>query len=99
MAVVKANLKIFSMLWQSFLSCLQLNSFYNLAYLKALQDVSTNTLRGDIKSQNEFYNRWLSLSDIQLDRVLRTDDFISSLSKYVSSIVELWMILRESGYP
>jgi polyhydroxyalkanoate synthase len=45
------------------------------------------------------YDRWLKGMDKEFATVLRSDEFLSSLSEYVSSLVDLRSIYRQAGYP
>jgi hypothetical protein len=42
---------------------------------------------------------WLKAMDKEFDIVFRPDEFLSSLSEYVSSLVDLRSIYRQAGYP
>ena len=43
------------------------------------------------------YDRWIKDMDNAFATVLRSDEFLSSLSKYVNSVVDLYSIYRQPG--
>jgi len=45
------------------------------------------------------YDRWLKSMDKEFDIALRSDEFLSSLSEYVSSLVDLHSVYKQAGYP
>lgn len=45
------------------------------------------------------YDRWLKGMDKEFATVLRSDEFLSSLSEYVSSLVDLRSLYKQAGYP
>lgn len=45
------------------------------------------------------YDRWLKSMDKEFDMVLRSDEFLSSLSEYISSLVDLHSVYKQAGYP
>lgn len=48
---------------------------------------------------NSNYNRWIKNMDKEFTTVFRSDDFLSSLSKYVDSLVDLRSVYKLAGYP
>jgi hypothetical protein len=101
-----ASFKIISKLIELHTTGVWLNSAYNLAYLKAFEQASAVHSRplglGNIEAADEipfFYDTWLTLSDKQLDEELKSTTFISLLSCYTDSLVELHSMMRQVGYP
>lgn len=45
------------------------------------------------------YNGWLKSMDKKFAELLRSDEFLFLLSEYVSSLVDLRSIYRQTGYP
>jgi hypothetical protein len=54
-----------------------------------------NLLAFNYSSSN--YDRWIKDMDNAFATVLRSDEFLSSLSKYVNSVVDLYSIYRQPG--
>jgi polyhydroxyalkanoate synthase len=48
---------------------------------------------------SSIYERWIKDMDKAFATVLRSEEFLSSLSKYVDSVVDLHSIYRQAGYP
>ena len=83
-----------------------LNSAYNSSYLRAFEQASAAYGRamgldgtGGADEIPFFYDTWLTLSDEELDKELKSTIFTSLLSYYTDSIVELHSMLRQVGYP
>jgi hypothetical protein len=58
--------------------------------------------RGMILSPNQIestYNRWLKNVDKGLERELKSEHFISGLSRYTQSLLELRSFFEKIGYP
>jgi polyhydroxyalkanoate synthase subunit PhaC len=62
-----------------------------------MSPVSTNFTIFDYFSSN--YDKWLKRMDKEFDIVLRSDEFLSSLSEYISLLVNLRSIYKQAGYP
>ncbi len=88
------------------------NLIYLQAFQKALADKSkdvfreattdTDTSSRGIPSPNmieSIYNRWLKNVDKELEKELRSDYFISLLSGYTQSLLELRSLFQKMGYP
>jgi len=45
------------------------------------------------------HDRWLKSMDKEFDIVLRSDEFLFSLSEYVSSLIDLHSVYKQAGYP
>ena len=56
-----------------------------------------NLLTFNYSSSN--YDRWIKDMDKEFATVLRSDEFLSILSKYVDSVVDLHSIYRQAGFP
>ena len=72
----------------------KLASIYSSIYFRTYHETIKQSDKPD-----DFYEKWLRLMDDEFDRTLRTDDFMSLLSKYVNSLVDLRTIFRKAGYP
>jgi hypothetical protein len=48
---------------------------------------------------NSNYDRWIKNMDKEFSTVFRSEEFLSSLSKYVDSLVDLHSIYKQAGYP
>lgn len=101
------NNDIWLNLYQSFFNNIQIISKYYNTYTKASQQNYINDLfykRDNIydyfnfKEQNknveEFYHNWLEYSDIQIDRLTKSDDFLKLISKQFNLIVNLQKSLK-----
>jgi polyhydroxyalkanoate synthase len=87
---------------------------YYLTYLRTFEkavkeereDVIEATMggggKGTISSSNRLeliYNRWLKNTDEQLEVELKSEHFVSLLSRYVQSLIELRSAFKKAGYP
>jgi polyhydroxyalkanoate synthase subunit PhaC len=97
----------------SFYNSIYLDTFYETlkeGNKQLLEKIRTETTEGnntfliemnltifDYLSSN--YDRWLKSMDKKFDMVLRSDEFLSSLSEYVSSLVDLHSVYKQAGYP
>ncbi|MGH9987570.1 MAG: hypothetical protein ACRD8W_26805, partial [Nitrososphaeraceae archaeon] len=96
----------------SFYNSIYLGTFYETlreGNKQLLEKIRTKTAEGNNTSLIEMnltifdylssnYDRWLKSMDKEFDIVLRSDEFLSSLSEYVSSLVDLHSVYRQAGY-
>lgn len=86
------------------LNSLQMMTTYGSIYLRAFEETvqekgkvfDKNT---DGRSIDALYKTWLKLTDKELQKQLKSEQFLSLLSKYVDSIVELHSAYKVAGYP
>lgn len=102
-----------STFFDAYLDGLGLANTYNSIYLRAFEkaveeereDVIEATMGGGYKgtiSSNRLesiYNRWLKKTDEQLEGELKSEHFISLLSRYTQSLLELRSFFEKMGYP
>jgi polyhydroxyalkanoate synthase len=86
------------------LNGLQLMNTYGSIYLRAFEEMvqeKGKIFRGNIngKSITAFYETWIKLTDKELQQELKSEQFLSLLSKYADSLVELHSAYRAAGYP
>jgi Poly-beta-hydroxybutyrate polymerase (PhaC) N-terminus len=86
------------------LNGLQLMNTYGSIYLRAFEEMvqeKGKIFRGNIngKSITAFYETWIKLTDKELQQELKSEQFLSLLSKYADSLVELHSVCRVAGYP
>lgn len=48
---------------------------------------------------DKVYEDWLKISDVEFDKHLRTEQFISTFNEYVESCIELHAAMERMGYP
>lgn len=97
----------------SFYNSIYLDTFYETlkeGNKQLIEKIRTKTTKGNNTSIIEMnlrifdylssnYDRWLKSMDKEFDMVLRSDEFLSSLSEYISSLVDLHSVYKQAGYP
>ena len=84
---------------------IQLFNYYNSIYFRTFQQVlkrkETQKADGSSKLDNieAFYNAWLNTMDKEFDKELKSIPFMSSLSKYIDSVIDLHSLYRRTGFP
>jgi polyhydroxyalkanoate synthase len=86
------------------LNGLQLMNTYGSIYLRAFEEMVQE--KGKIfggntngRSITALYETWIKLTDKELQKELKSEQFLSLLSKYADSLVELHSAYRVAGYP
>src|SRR5215208_6455954 len=86
------------------LNGLQLMNNYGSIYLRAFEEIVQE--KGKIfggntndRSITALYETWIKLTDKELQKELKSEQFLSLLSKYADSLVELHSAYRVAGYP
>ncbi|HKG89148.1 MAG TPA: hypothetical protein VKA95_12555, partial [Nitrososphaeraceae archaeon] len=84
---------------------IQLFNYYNSIYFRTFQQVlkRKETQKADGSSKLDdieaFYNAWLNTMDKEFDKELKSISFMSSLSKYIDSVIDLHSLYRRIGFP
>jgi polyhydroxyalkanoate synthase subunit PhaC len=84
---------------------IQLFNYYNSIYFRTFQQVlkrkETEKTDGSSKLDDieAFYNAWLKIMDKEFDKELKSISFMSSLSNYIDSIIDLHSLYRRAGFP
>jgi hypothetical protein len=86
------------------LNGLQSMNTYGSIYLRAFEEMVQE--KGKIfdgntngRSITALYETWIRLTDKELQKELKSEQFLSLLSKYADSLVELHSAYRVTGYP
>ena len=77
---------------EMFWEAVRINTFYNGVYYLAARNAWNS-----VDPQTSFYESWLSETDQELEKGLRTDEFIEQLSKLFNSGIELRSLFRKAG--
>lgn len=93
--ILKANQEILPRLIEAYSNWISITSYYNSIYFKAFQLVA----KEEDTQQKNFYEKWLQITDEELETELRSEGFTSVLSKFVNAHIELRRVMREAGYP
>ena len=75
------------------------NIIYNLIYLRAFQQAMKEIMMERDKMINDLYDRWLNLIDKKVNRELRSDSFLSLLSRVINSSLDLRSAFKRADYP
>ena len=84
---------------------IQLFNYYNSIYFRTFQQVlkRKETQKADGSSKLDdieaFYSAWLNTMDKEFDKELKSISFMSSLSKYIDSVIDLHSLYRRIGFP
>ncbi len=99
--------------FDAYISGTKILSKYNQAYIESYFNVLAdyqnqateyknfrvfNNLRYLLPTEQS-YGEWLKNTDTKLNDLLKSEEFSSSLSKYVKSNLELHRLLKAQGYP
>src|SRR6478672_4028007 len=112
MNILATRLDILSKSYQAYITsiniALKYNSLYTNAFLQALKDIykkndkdkdNHNKLNGiNLLLYGETYEKWLKNSDNQLDKLLKSKEFISLLSEYLALNIDVHKDLKSLGY-
>lgn len=87
-----------------YINSLQLMNTYGSIYLRAFEEMvqeKVNIFGKDTKGESitTLYDTWIKLTDKELQKELKSEQFLSLLSKYADSLVELHSAYRVAGYP
>ena len=106
------HLDIFSKSFQAYITNMDIMSKYNSTYSKAFQqalkipdieimkaNITINSMRITSPVYDEIYQDWLKNSDNQLDDLLKSNEFVSLLSNYLTLNIDVHKALRNIGYP
>jgi polyhydroxyalkanoate synthase subunit PhaC len=74
---------------------IELFSFYNNLYIKSYYDA----LKEFDSTNSSLYEAWLHHTDKELEQELRSEEFISLLSRFVTSFVELRSVFKDNNFP
>jgi polyhydroxyalkanoate synthase subunit PhaC len=89
---------------EAYINSLQLMNTYGSIYLRAFEELvqeKDDAFGKNIKGESitTLYKTWLKLTDKELQKQLKSEQFMSLLSKYIDSLVELHSAYRAAGYP
>jgi polyhydroxyalkanoate synthase subunit PhaC len=89
---------------EAYISSLQLMNTYSSIYLRAFEEIvqeKVNVFGKNIKGESitTLCETWIKLTDRKLQKELKSEQFLSFLSKYIDSLVELHSAYRVAGYP
>ncbi len=93
--IFKANQEILPRLIEAYSNWIKITSYYNSIYFKAIQLAA----KEEETQQKNFYEKWLQITDAELETGLRSGVFTSVLSEFVNAHIELRRVMREAGYP
>lgn len=93
--ILKANQEILPRLVEAYSNWIKITSYYNSIYFKAIQLAA----KEEGTQQKNFYEKWLQITDAELETGLRSEVFTSVLSEFVNAHIELRRVMREAGYP
>ena len=93
--ILKANQEILPRLIEAYSNWIKITSYYNSIYFKAIQLAA----KEEGTQQKNFYEKWLQITDAELETGLRSEVFTSVLSEFVNAHIELRRVMREAGYP
>src|SRR5919106_2980440 len=100
----KNMIQLGTTLAEAYINSLQLMNTYGSIYLRAFEEMvqeKDNVFGKNIKGDSftALYETWMNLTDKELQKELKSEQFLSLLSKYVDSLVELHSEYRVAGYP
>lgn len=81
---------------QAYIDSIKLYSFYNSVYVKGFYDTLIEEKYKIF--DNSLYEIWLKKTDNEFDKILRTENFTSLLSKVFNSFMNLFFTYRKMGY-
>ena len=83
--IFKANQEILPRLIEAYSNWIKITSYYNSIYFKAIQLAA----KEEGTQQKNFYEKWLQITDAELETGLRSEVFTSVLSEFVNAHIEL----------
>jgi polyhydroxyalkanoate synthase len=83
---------------EAYLNSLQLINSYSSIYLRAFEGAIKEKDSRGIKP-TLLYEAWIKLVDKELQKELKSEYFLSLLSDYTNSLIELHFAYRRAGYP
>jgi len=93
--ILKANQELLPRLMEAYSNWFTITSYYNSIYFKAFHFVA----KEEGTEQKNFYEKWLRITDAELEKGLRSESFTSVLSVFVDAHINLRRVMREAGYP
>ena len=89
---------------EAYINSLQLINAYGSIYLRAFEEMvqgKGKVFGKKIKDESitALYETWIMLTGKELQKELKSEQFLSLLSKYADSLVELHSAYRAAGYP
>ena len=89
-------LRLISTFTEAYLNSLHLVNSYNSIYLRAFEEaIKEKGTRGG----STLYETWIKLTGKELQKELKSEHFLSLLSDYTNSLIEMHSIYRRTGYP
>lgn len=82
---------------EAYLNTLKLINSYSSIYLRAFEDAIKE--KGGSNGRSTLYETWIKLTGKELQKELKSEHFLSLLSDYTNSLIELHSMYRTTGYP
>jgi polyhydroxyalkanoate synthase subunit PhaC len=82
---------------EAYLNSLKLINSYNSTYLRAFEEALNE--KGGSGAGSTLYEAWTKLTGKELQKELKSKRFLSLLSDYTNSLIELHSTYRRAGYP
>src|SRR6478672_11074152 len=112
MNILATYINILSKTYQTYITNMNIILKYNFLYINAFQQELNDSYKKNDKNKDnnnkfnvinlllyeEIYNKWLKNSDYQLNKLLKSKEFISLLSEYLTLNIDIHKDLKSLGY-
>jgi polyhydroxyalkanoate synthase len=97
--IITTSMKVITKSMQANADAFHVNVIYNSIYLRAFQQAIKEITMEKDKTISDLYDRRLNLIDKEVNRELKSESFVSLLSRFMNSSLDLRAALRRAGYP
>jgi len=112
MNILATYINILSKTYQTYITNMNIILKYNFLYINAFQQELNDSYKKNDKNKDnnnkfnvinlllyeEIYNKWLKNTDYQLNKLLKSKEFISLLSEYLTLNIDIHKDLKSLGY-
>lgn len=97
--IIITSMEVMTKSMQANADAFHVNVIYNSIYLRAFQQAIKEITMEKNRTISDLYDRWLNLIDKEVNRELKSESFVSLLSRFINSSLDLRSALRRAGYP
>ena len=97
--IIITSMEVMTKSMQANADAFHVNVIYNSIYLRAFQHAIKEITMEKNRTISDLYDRWLNLIDKEVNRELKSESFVSLLSRFINSSLDLRSALRRAGYP
>lgn len=86
--IITTSMEVMTKSMQANADAFHVNVIYNSIYLRAFQQAIKEITMEKDRTISDLYDRWLNLIDKEVNRELKSESFVSLLSRFINSSLD-----------